>query len=302
MAGITFKIGQIARPIKLIVVLIAAATSAVPAGEPADATSPTEPATTSEAPQKRLRSDEFAAMRTMGRRLTVYEPIYFIAGDEAPEAKFQLSFKYRLATLRRAPDGLESHTIQFAYTQRSLWDIGSQSSPFYDTSYMPELTYQWVTTTTEPSTSGISWLGLQTGVRHESNGQADATSRSLNEIYFRSAFTLGRSDGWHMLIVPEVYEYIGDLSDNPDLRRYRGNFELRAGVVRADRDSLMLTLIPGQDFSHGSQQLDLSIPIRIESIGFGTYLLIQYFDGYGESLRSYNERTSALRIGFALVR
>jgi phospholipase A1/A2 len=64
----------------------------------------------------------------------------------------------------------------------------------------------------------------------------------------------------------------------------------------------MLTLIPGHDFSDGSQQLDLSIPIRIESIGFGTYLLIQYFDGYGESLRSYNERSSALRIGFALVR
>jgi phospholipase A1/A2 len=101
---------------------------------------------------------------------------------------------------------------------------------------MPELTYQWVTTTTGQTTGGMSWHGLQTGVRHESNGQADAASRSLNEIYFRSVFTLGRSDRWHALFVPEVYGYIGDLKDNPDLRRYRGNFELRAGIVRADRN------------------------------------------------------------------
>jgi len=283
MAGIPFKIA-------VGVVLIAAAGPGALAGEP------------TEAPQKRLPSEEFAAMRTMGGRLTAYEPIYFVVGDESPEAKFQFSFKYRLATLRNAPDGLESHTVQFAYTQRSLWDIGSQSSPFYDTSYMPELMYQWVTTTTDQSTGGMSWLGLQTGVRHESNGQADAASRSLNEVYFRSAFALGRSESWHALFVPEVYGYIGDLSDNPDLRRYRGNFELRAGILRGDRESLMLTLIPGHDFSHGSHQLDLSIPVRIKSIAFGTYVLIQYFDGYGESLRSYNERTNSLRIGFALVR
>jgi phospholipase A1 len=170
-------------------VLMVAATSAVLAAEPGDTTTPLD--ATAEAPQKRSQSEEFAAQRTMGGRLTAFEPIYFIAGDESPEAKFQFSFKYQLATLQHAPDGRDAHTIQFAYTQRSLWDIGSQSSPFYDTSYMPELMYQWVTTKTEQSTGGLSWLGLQTGVRHESNGQADAASRSLNEVYFRSGIRVG---------------------------------------------------------------------------------------------------------------
>jgi len=245
--------------------------------------------------------DRFDSTRTLGRRLAVYEPIYFIAGGESPEAKFQLSFKYRLAAWGNPPEGNPSHSIQFAYTQRSLWDIGSQSSPFYDTSYMPELMYQWITSK-EPASGKLAWLGLQSGVRHESNGQAEPSSRSLNEAYLRLLLTMGRLDGWHLVLVPEIHDYIGDLDDNPDLERYRGNFELRAAIAHADRESLLLTLIPGKDSSKGSRQLDLTLPIRIPAIGFGTYLMIQYFDGYGESLLSYNERSSSLRIGFALVR
>jgi outer membrane phospholipase A len=255
-----------------------------------------------EAPPARPLLEGFTTQRTVGQRLAVHEPIYFIAGTETPEAKFQLSFKYRLATLQGTPERNSSHTLQFAYTQRSLWDTGSKSSPFYDTSYMPELMYQWVATAGERSTAGLSWLALQSGVRHESNGQADAASRSLNNLYLRSAFAMGPSDGWHVLVVPEVYGYIGGLSENPDLPQYRGYFTLRAGVTRADRESLLLTLIPGRDFSRGSRQLDFSIPVRIASIDFGAYLLVQYFDGYGESLLAYTERSSALRIGFALVR
>jgi len=254
------------------------------------------------APEATGALDRFESRRMLGRRLAVYEPIYFIAGSELPEAKFQLSFKYRLAGFGGTPEKDPPHSIQFAYTQRSLWDIGSNSSPFYDTSYMPELMYQWISTKADPAANKFAWLGLQSGVRHESNGQADPGSRSLNEAYLRLLFTMGRLDGWHLVVVPEAFDYIGGLSDNPDLERYRGNFELRAGIARADRESLMLTWIPGKDSSLGSRQLDLTFPIRIRAIGFGTYLMIQYFDGYGESLLSYNERSSSLRIGFALVR
>lgn len=246
--------------------------------------------------------DRFESRRMLGQRLGVYEPIYIIGGGDSPEVKFQLSFKYRLAGFGGGPTEDPSHSIQFAYTQRSLWDVGSKSSPFYDTSYIPELMYQWITTKAEPTSSKLAWLGLQSGVRHESNGQADPGSRSLNEAWVRVLFTMGRLDGWHLVLVPEAFDYIGGLSDNPDLERYRGNFELRAGIARADRESLLLTWIPGKGSSRGSRQLDLTFPIRIPAIGFGTYLMIQYFDGYGESLLSYNERSSSLRIGFALVR
>jgi phospholipase A1/A2 len=35
---------------------------------------------------------------------------------------------------------------------------------------------------------------------------------------------------------------------------------------------------------------------------FATYVLIQYWNGYGESLRDYNKRTETIRAGFSLVR
>ena len=35
---------------------------------------------------------------------------------------------------------------------------------------------------------------------------------------------------------------------------------------------------------------------------FSLYLDVQYFDGYGESLLAYNQRTDELRVGFALFR
>lgn len=251
-------------------------------------------------PRGRQRVEAYWSHRTLGSRLAVHDPIYFIAGLDAPEAKFQLSFKYRLATFQGEPQDGPSHTLQFAYSQRSLWNIGSESSPFYDTSYMPELMYQLAAA--PEGTSGLSWLGLQTGFAHESNGRAEPTSRSMNKYFIRSAFSIGPPDGWYAVVTPTVYTYIGDLDDNPDLERYRDFFDLRVVLARADKESLMFTWVPGRGLSRGSRQLDLSVPLRISAINFATFVQLQYFDGYGESLLSYDERTSALRLGIALVR
>ena len=64
----------------------------------------------------------------------------------------------------------------------------------------------------------------------------------------------------------------------------------------------MLTSLPGEHFEHGSRQLDLSIPVRIPFTDLRSYLLVQYFDGYGESLLAYNQHTSAYRAGIEFVR
>jgi outer membrane phospholipase A len=59
----------------------------------------------------------------------------------------------------------------------------------------------------------------------------------------------------------------------------------------------------GDDANRGALQLDLSYPLMRFLYGnVGLYLYAQYFLGYGESLLRYNERSSALRFGFALFR
>ena len=248
------------------------------------------------------RIDAFEGDRTFSRRLSAYEPSYLIAGPDYPKGKIQISFKYRLFTFGESHESEEPdppRTLQFAYTQRSLWDFG----PFYDTSYIPELAYQWLAMTTSRSEiGGSTWLGLQSGLRHESNGRSGSAARSVNTVYVRPLFSIGSPDGWHMVLAPEFYGYVGGLAYNPDLNRYRGNSELRVTVGKGSGPSLMLTALPGEHFEHGSRQLDLSIPVRIPFTDLRTYLLVQYFDGYGESLLAYNQHTSAYRAGIEFVR
>jgi outer membrane phospholipase A len=241
--------------------------------------------------------------RSFSGRLSPHQPIYVIAGPDRPEVKFQVSLKYRLLSFGGQSGAGAPLSLQAAYTQRSLWDVGGPSSPFYDTSYMPELFVQWVRDgSPSAQTTSFSWLGLQSGLRHESNGRDGAASRSLNEAYMTMVFSVGSINTWHLVLAPEIYAYIGDLSDNPDIHRYRGNTELRAVVAKGKAASLMLTWIPGERFEHGSRQLDLTVPVRLPVVDFSMFLLLQYFDGYGESLLSYNQHTSKVRAGIELVR
>jgi outer membrane phospholipase A len=44
------------------------------------------------------------------------------------------------------------------------------------------------------------------------------------------------------------------------------------------------------------------VPIRTKLLNFETYLLIQYFNGYGESLLHYDTKSETVRAGLSLVR
>lgn len=236
-------------------------------------------------------------------RFSGHEPMYFVFGGEKPAAKFQLSLKYRLLNdtgplVRRVPFLRGLHA---AYTQRSVWDITSDSSPFYDSSYMPEVLYESLAADTGRH-HGFHWLGYSVGVQHESNGRAADDSRSLNTFYLRPAFAFGDLDGWRLILRPKVFGYLGASSDNRDIRKFRGYGELRAIFGRNNRLSVSLTGRVGEDFDRGSLQVDVSYPTEFLTGNFAVYLLAQYWTGYGESLLSYDVRSSTGRLGFALSR
>lgn len=258
-----------------------------------------------EKPTTNLTRAEPAAsiiQRTFANRLAPHEPIYFIYGPDAPAAKFQFSFKYKLLQFTNVDEARMARTLQFAFTQRSLWDLEGDSSPFYDTSYIPELIYESLAPQPEEKDTWFTWLGYQAGFRHESNGRDGPVSRSLNVVYARPVFAFGALDGWHLLVIPEVFTYVDTLEDNPDLKDYRGHGMLRLVFGRNDGPSLMVSAWAGRDFDHGTVQLDFTLPLRTRLLDFETYLLVQYFNGYGESLLSYRESSETVRAGFSLVR
>lgn len=246
-----------------------------------------------------------AIQRSFAGRFSAHEPVYFIYGGDAPAAKFQFSFKYRLVGDKgQLGDQLPAlRGLYLGFTQRSLWDIQAESSPFYDTSYMPELMFQSESLVDPNDGGGFKLLGYQAGLRHESNGRDGLDSRSLNILYVRPAFAFGRLDGWNLIVAPRLFTYVSDLSNNPDIRQYRGNLELMAVLGRNDRGALALTGRLGSGARKGSLQADLTIPVKFDRLfDFATYFLIQYWNGYGESLRSYNQQTETIRAGFSLVR
>jgi outer membrane phospholipase A len=243
-----------------------------------------------------------ALQRTFASRLATHEPIYFVYGEETPAAKFQFSFKYRLLDFTERTRPRLTRTLQFAYTQRSLWDINAVSSPFYDTSYMPELFFESLAYAPDNHNQWFTWLGGQGGYKHESNGRAGDVSRSLNTVFLRGAFAMGDLDHWYVLVAPEVFTYIGGVSDNRHLTDYRGYGQLRLVLGRNGGPALMTTLHGGRRFSHGTVQFDLTVPVRTKFLNFETFLLLQYFNGYGETLLKYDEHSEALRAGISLVR
>jgi outer membrane phospholipase A len=250
------------------------------------------------------KKQEFDPIEYFKRHLFPHEPFYFVAGGDSPNAKFQFSFKYQLVDGR---SGLAEHAgfvtnLFFGFTQTSLWDWERESAPFEDSSYKPELMFQF-RRLARAGESDWFQLGLQTGLMHESNGRDGINSRSLNIGYLRPKVIFGHEDDWQFTLAPRAWLYIGELDDNPDLERYRGYADLRATIGTPGGIELAALARVGDEFDRGSLQLDLTFPLRqIRWVGFTWYLQAQYFTGYGESLLHYNERSEAFRIGFSLYR
>ncbi|MEN8163673.1 MAG: phospholipase A [Acidobacteriota bacterium] len=238
-------------------------------------------------------------------KLTPDEALYFAIGwREFVNAKFQFSFKFAFmnpqgALTRKAP--FFSH-VYFGYTQTSLWDIEGESKPFYDTSYKPTLFYRHEDL--HRSDSGDFRIWGQAGYQHESNGQGDEESRSLDIIYVKPVFEFSRFWGrGHLTVAPRVWAYVSDLDDNPDIAEYRGYGDLRLAYTGRSDWQVAATIVVGTS-GKGSVQLDGTWPMdKILGRNFDGYLYVQYFDGWGESLRSYDQHLPwQLRLGIAVVR
>ncbi|MFM7101983.1 MAG: phospholipase A [Verrucomicrobiota bacterium] len=256
----------------------------------------------------RSAAEESSMLVFFRNHFSPYEPMYFIAGSEQPNAKFQISLRYRLLNAGPGEPGWLARTVPplknlfLAYTQTSLWDLEAESAPFLDSSYRPELLYEWQRLA-GGRRGGWFRLDLQGGFQHESNGKDGANSRSLNIAYLQPTIFVGDPEDLHFRLGARLMAYVTELDDNPDLRNYRGNVEMRAMLGWAEGLQLSGIGRLGNDLNRGSLTLDLTYPLsRLGTRSFSVYAHLQYFIGYGESLLYYQQRSDAIRLGFSLWR
>ena len=212
------------------------------------------------------------------------------------EAKYQISVKLPLYLHDNNTSGL-----YFGFTAMSFWQVyNSQiSKPFRETNYEPEIFYSWQS---DLSLFGFEFNQLQVGFNHQSNGQSGARSRSWNRIFASALFSDANAfyyfKTWYR--IPEddkldINDQGGD--DNPDITDFLGHIELGFGTKLGNFN--LLTLLRNNLKTHdnkGSIELNLSYALSERY-----NLLLQYFNGYGDSLIDYNRHQQRIGLGVQLA-
>jgi outer membrane phospholipase A len=235
--------------------------------------------------------------------IEVYKPIYFLMGADPEDSRFQISFKYRLfrSDCPLAEEYPWITGLYLGYTQASSWDLASDSAPFEDTSYMPEIFFLSRNTSYRPRFLGA--LYYQAGLQHESNGRAKDTSRSTNYFYLGPrAVYYNQFRHIGLQVMPRLVCFFNNSDDtNPGIEKYRGNFELelKTGIA----ESIVLDTTFRFAARGTSATLDITYPFSMfffEDLGF--YLHVQYANSLAETLLNYKERTETIRFGLSMIR
>lgn len=204
------------------------------------------------------------------------------------ETKFQISIKKILLDDLFAKD----LDLYFAYTQQSFWQLydNQNSRPFRESNYEPSLYLSYPLDKYD-----LFFDRVDFGYVHQSNGGDLNNSRSWDRlfvegIYSYENFTMALK-AWYR--IPES----ADKDDNPDITKYLGYGELTFGYLW-NKHLLTTTLRNNlRGDNKGSILLDYSYPIYKN-----LYLYLQFFNGYGESLRDYNNSINRFGVGILFNR
>lgn len=205
------------------------------------------------------------------------------------ELKFQISLRVPVWNKVFGNNG----DLWFGYTQTSFWQAynWNRSAPFRETNYEPEF---GLTFHTDFSLLGLKHRLLTLGFAHQSNGRTEPLSRSWNRVW--ANFVVERGNlvvswkPWYR--IPE--ERAAD--NNPEIEDYVGRAELHVAYKYSDqvfsvlwRNNLLL------DDNRSGYEVNWSWPFSKRIKG-----LVQYFNGYGESLIDYDVRMRRIGVGILI--
>ncbi len=215
-------------------------------------------------------------------------------GRSKSESIFQISLQYPFGKDVLGLD--EEYSI--AYTQKSWWQTYSDSRPFRETNYLPEIFM--MAPVAKPYVNA-----LKIGMIHESNGKDDPISRSWNRVYAKTYHQIG-----NLFVSPRVWYKLPekdkadpldkDGDDNPDIDEYMGYGDLEL-IYLSGKHTFGATIRNNlAQENRGALIADWSFPFTLRNKNLYGY--VYYFSGYGESLIDYDKSIDKVGIGILLSR
>ncbi|WP_121626627.1 phospholipase A [Poseidonibacter antarcticus] len=187
-------------------------------------------------------------------------------------------------------------SISAAYTQKSFWQTNSDSSPFRETNYKPEIFAQF------PYKNSETIKGFKVSLMHESNGRNNEYSRSWNRIYLESYLQFS-----NFFIVPRVWYRIPEKNsddDNPDIDKYYGygDLTLLYPYKKHTFELMLRNNMRINSQNKGAAELNWTFPLPDFLSTPNSYGFVQIFSGYGNSLIDYDRESHKIGFGIAFSR
>ena len=224
----------------------------------------------------------------------IYKDTYFVGGtalNEKPtefnsDVKFQISFRHRL-TKSILP--FHSHLF-LAYSQKAIWNVFEESLPFHDLNFNPGIGVQNLVVHNGKLVGNATIM-----LEHESNGRDGEASRSWNKVTF----------GYAAVIDPRLEVYaktwipIIDGQQNKDILKYNGIFQMGTQYISENKRWVAdVTVVKRQGWNLNFNTI-LNVGFRLGKKE-NQFLMLHFYDGYGENLLDYNKYHCRLRIGLLI--
>ena len=206
----------------------------------------------------------------------LYKDNYFTAGS--------ISQRLTKSTLP-----LHSYLFLF-YTQKSMWNIFEESMPFHDLNFNPGI--------------GVSRLIIVKGqlvgkatmlIEHESNGRDGLESRSWNKVSWSGAAFIDPN----LMVHAKFWIPIVDGENNRDILKYSGIYQAGVQALSSNRRWVLDATFVKRKGWNFNGNVTLNVGYRL-SRKANQFLMLHYYNGYGECLLDYNRFHSRLRIGMLI--
>ena len=225
---------------------------------------------------------------------SLFKDTYFVGGtvlggkptEFNSDVKFQISFQQRLTK-----SVLPGHTYLYLfYTQKAMWNVFERSLPFHDLNFNPGIGLSRYVIMKNQLIGKITMM-----VEHESNGRDGTASRSWNKISWAGEAYISPN----LMAHAKFWIPIVDGEYNRDILKYSGISQAGFQAISNDQKWVLdMTLVKRKGWNLNFNTI-VQLGYRINH-NSNQFIMLQYYNGYGETLLDYNQYHSRIRFGLLI--